>query len=116
MNPLLQANDLVMMRTKAVFTAGSFEDDNIANPYYPDGATGVEAGHLAVVLSGADAGDVQPIAGVELGTGGKLTKFVLAGEWQTTPATGDLYSFHHKFSSYLSITKSWESRLQRSTV
>ena len=73
------------MRDKATFTSNSFSDPNIANPYYPGGDTGVEAGHVAVVMSGADRGDVQPIASV---TG--VYTYNLVGNWKITPATGDL--------------------------
>lgn len=88
--PILEVGDLVVMRNLATFGDDYFEDDLIANPYYPEGATGVEVGHLAVVLTGPDAGDVQPIASVAEGAGGKATKVMLAGQWQTRPNTGDL--------------------------
>jgi len=84
---LLTVGDLVVMRTKATFTDTSFSDPNIANPYYPGGASGVEAGRVAVVLTGADAGDVQMIDSV---SGAGNTQFNLAGRWKITPAAGDL--------------------------
>ena len=87
---LLDVGDVVVMRLRATFTATSFSDPNIANGIYPDGATGVEAGNVAVVLTGQDAGDVQTIAGVELDTNGKPTIFRLADAWKITPLTGDL--------------------------
>lgn len=87
---LLEVGDLVVMRTKATFTDTAFADPNIANPYYPSGATGVEAGHVAVVLSGADAGDIQTIASVGVDGSGHSTIFNLSGSWKTTPATGDI--------------------------
>jgi hypothetical protein len=70
-------------------------DPNIANPYYPSGMTGTgptgpEAGHLAVVLTGVDAGDVQTIAGTSQDTNGNYTIVNLAGTWATTPNTGDV--------------------------
>lgn len=87
---LMIVGDLVVMRGKYTFTADSFEDDNVANSYYPQGATAVEGGHVAVVLTGADAGDVQTIQSVATGSGGQLTKFLLAGTWLTTPSPGDI--------------------------
>lgn len=75
---LLQPLDLVVMRYNATFTADSFTDNKIANAYYPSGADpetdDAAAGkYVAVVLSGADAGDVQPInavSGSEIDTTG----------------------------------------------
>lgn len=87
---LLSVGDVVMMRHNATFNASSFTDPNIANGFYPTGATGVEAGHLAVVLTGADAGDVQTVASVTTDAFGNYTVFNLAGSWAVTPATGDL--------------------------
>lgn len=87
---LLAVGDVVMMRHNATFSSTGFSDPNIANGFYPAGATGVEAGHVAVVLSGADAGDVQTIASVGQDGNGNYTIFNLAGQWATTPATGDL--------------------------
>lgn len=81
---LLAIGDVVVMRGKYTFAASSFSDANVANCYYPSGDTGVEAGHLAVVLDGADAGDVQTISGVTSGT-----EFDIAGAWRITPTTGD---------------------------
>jgi len=77
------------MRHNATFTATSFTDPNVANGIYPTGATGVEAGHLACVMTGTDAGDVQTIASVTVDGLGNYTVFNLAGSWATTPATGD---------------------------
>jgi hypothetical protein len=87
---LLAVGDVVLMNHKATFTATGFSDPNIANGIYPSGATGVEAGHMAIVLTGADAGDMQTIASVSTDTNGNYTIFNLASEWATTPATGDL--------------------------
>jgi hypothetical protein len=86
----LAVGDLLVMRHRATFTATGFSDPNIANEYYPDGATAVEAGHVAIVLSGADAGDVKTIADVLPDGYGRYTEFDLAAEWEVTPATGDL--------------------------
>jgi hypothetical protein len=82
---LLAVGDLVSMNFNATFTDTGFSDANIENAFYPGGATGVEAGHVAVVLSGADAGDIQTIASV----GGDFTSFTLAGQWNVTPSMGD---------------------------
>ena len=87
---LLVIGDVVVIRHKATFTASSFSDPNIANPYYPSGATNVEAGHVAVVLSGADQGDVQTILNVGTDGSGHYTIFNLAGTWKVTPTTGDI--------------------------
>ena len=92
---LLAQGDLVVMRHKPTFTAKTFSDALIANPYYPSGATGTgptgpEVGHVAVVLSGADAGDIQTIASVTTDGSGHYTVFNLAGQWKITPATGDI--------------------------
>jgi hypothetical protein len=87
---LLTVGDLVVMRTKATFTATSFSDLNIANPYYPSGATAVEAGHVAVVLSGVDTGDMVTVASVATDTYGNYTIFELAGSFKNTPAAGDI--------------------------
>ncbi len=84
--PSLAVGDLVMMRYQATFTDTSFTDPLTANPYYPDGADpNQEAGRLAVVLTGADAGDVQPLSG---SSGGDT--FNLAGTWKVRPADGDI--------------------------
>ena len=87
---LLATGDVVMMRTFATFTDTGYSDANIANSYYPSGMTGVEAGHLAMVLTGADAGDVQTIASVGTDGFGNSTVVNLAGSWEITPATGDI--------------------------
>ena len=92
---LIEAGDLVVMRFNATFTANSFSDPNIANPYFSNGADGTgiggsETGHVAMVLSGADTGDVQTIASVSVDTNGHYTIFQLAGQWVTTPTTGDI--------------------------
>jgi hypothetical protein len=86
---LLAVGDLVVMNHHATFTDTSFSDPNIANGIYPTGATGVEAGHVAVVLTGADAGDMQTIQSVGQDGNGNYTIFNLAGPWKITPATGD---------------------------
>lgn len=90
LSTLLVVGDLLVMRFNATFTPTSFSDPKIANPYYPDGATGIEAGRLAMVLTGPDAGDVQTIASVSLDGFGKATIFELAGTWATQPDDGDL--------------------------
>ena len=87
---LLAVGDLVVMRDRPTFTPNSFQDPNIANPYYPSGDTVVEAGHVAIVLTGADTGDIQTIANVSLDGSGHSTIFDLSGTWAVTPATGDL--------------------------
>jgi hypothetical protein len=84
---LLAVGDLLVMRNYATFTATSFTDSEIANPYFPGGDTGIEAGYLVMVLTGADAGDVQVVKDV---TGSPQTTVNLAGQWAITPATGDL--------------------------
>lgn len=86
----LVVGDLLVMRFKATFTATSFSDPNIANSFYPDGATGIEEGHVAMVLTGPDAGDVQTIASVSLDGGGKKTIINLASAWRVQPNDGDL--------------------------
>jgi hypothetical protein len=85
---LLTVGDLVVMRTNATFTASSFTDPNIANTYYPTGATGIEAGHLAYVLTGPDAGDVKTISGVTP-VGGLDIRINIVGTWNLTPNPGD---------------------------
>ena len=87
---LINVNDLLVARSQFTFTTNSMADPNIANGLYPDGATGVEVGHLAVVMSGADYGDVVPISGVSQDSNGKYTIFNLANNWQVTPTTGDI--------------------------
>jgi hypothetical protein len=87
---LLDVGDLVTVFSKFTFTDNSMTDPNIANGYYPSGATGVNAGLVAVVMTGADAGDVQTIASVTTDGSGNYTVFNIAGSWQVTPATGDV--------------------------
>jgi hypothetical protein len=82
----LAVGDLVTVLLNATFTANSYTDPNIANGYYPTGDTGIEAGHLAMVLDGPDAGDVQPIASI---SGTNNITVNLAGAWQVTPNAGD---------------------------
>ena len=82
--------DLVVMRFKATFGTQSFQDPNIANPFYPQGATGVEPGHIALVMTGADAGDAQTISAVNQDSNGNYTIFELAAPWAIQPATGDI--------------------------
>jgi hypothetical protein len=92
---LLAIGDLLVCRFNPTFTANSFTDSNMANPYYPTGmdgtgSTGPEAGHLAVVLTGPDAGDMQTVAGTSDGGTGKFTTVNLAGSWAVTPNAGDI--------------------------
>jgi hypothetical protein len=87
---LLAVGDLVTMRTKPTFTATSFSDVNIANGFAPSGATGIEAGHVAYVLTGPDKGDSQTISSVGLDGSLHSTIFNLAGSWVITPNTGDI--------------------------
>jgi len=87
---LLVVGDLLVMRMNPTFTATSFSDPLVANALYPQGATAVEAGHVAVVLSGEDAGDVQTIASVSVDGSGHYTIFELAAPWTITPAAGDI--------------------------
>jgi hypothetical protein len=94
---LLVEGDLLVMRFKATFGASSFTDPNIANPYYPNGAAAgsppmpiVEAGHIAMVLTGPDAGDAQTIASVAIDGAGNYTIIELEGAWKITPNAGDL--------------------------
>lgn len=87
---LLVPGDLVVMRFKATFGSQSFQDPNIANPYYPAGATGIEAGHLALMLAGPDAGDVQTIGSVSTDGDGNKTIVELAGPWAKQPNDGDI--------------------------
>jgi hypothetical protein len=79
------------MRHKATFTATGFSDSNIANEYYPAGATAVESGHLAIMVDGVDKGDVQTVASVTESSPGSglFDTFNLAGAWLVTPNTGD---------------------------
>ena len=84
---LVNPGDVVIMRNHATFTANGFSDPNIKNAAFaPNGATNVEVGHLCVVLTGNDTGDVVPIQSV----GSNKTSFVLAKNWLVTPATGDI--------------------------
>ena len=87
---LLEVGDLVVMRLSPTFGPSNFSDPLIANPYYPGGATGVEPGHVAIVLTGPDTGDVQTIGSVSLDGSGHPTIFELAGEWAVQPNAGDL--------------------------
>jgi hypothetical protein len=83
---LLDPDDLLVCRFNATFTANSFTDPNIVNAYYPSGADDVESGYVAIVLTGADAGDIQTVASIGIG----FDEFTLTGQWNVTPATGDL--------------------------
>jgi len=83
---LLDIGDLLVMRDKATFTANGWSDPNIANTYYPSGDTGIEAGHVALMLSGSDAGNMQSIGIVNSGD----TGYTLSGQWATKPNDGDL--------------------------
>jgi hypothetical protein len=87
---LLDVGDLLVMRGNYTFGASSFSDPNVANPYFPSGATGVEAGHVAIVMSGPDAGDIQTIASVSLDGFGHSIIFELAGTWSVQPNSGDI--------------------------
>lgn len=94
---LLSVGDLVVMRDSPTFTATGFTDALICNPYYPTGADpavegNVEPGHVAVVMSGPDAGDMQPISGVAESSPGSglYDAFTLSGQWAITPNAGDL--------------------------
>ena len=98
---LLNRGDLVGVRYNATFTSSSFTDPNIANGYYTSGDLDTEAGHVAVVLTGADAGDIQTVSGLSNSLGPitpsnpatptyPATTVNLQGTWQTTPATGDI--------------------------
>jgi hypothetical protein len=92
LSTLLVPGDLVLMRFKALFTPTSFYDPNISNPYFPGGATdtNVEPGHLVMVLTGVDAGDVQTVGSIGTDGMGNDTIFRLAGPWQTQPNPGDI--------------------------
>jgi hypothetical protein len=90
---LLLAGDLLVMRGRYTFdaTTGAFSDLNVANSYYPTGADAtVEPGHVAIVLTGADAGDMRTIKSVTTDVNGNYTVFNPASPWTITPATGDL--------------------------
>ena len=86
---LLNPNDLMVVRFKATFTANSFTDPNINNPYFPSGANDVEVGYVAIVLTGVDAGDVQTVSGVSTMVNPNDT-FLISGAWATTPNAGDI--------------------------
>jgi hypothetical protein len=75
---------------KPICTATSFSDKNVANGYYPNGATNVEVGHLATVLSGLDYGDVVPIASVSKDSSGNSTIFNLSNNWAIQPLPNDI--------------------------
>lgn len=88
---LLVVGDLVSMRLKPTFTATSFSDPNTANPYYPQGDTGIEAiGAVALVLTGPDAGDAPTINAVSLDVYNRYTVYELAAPWAIMPNGGDL--------------------------
>jgi hypothetical protein len=87
---LLVVGDLVLMRYNATFGPSSFGDLGIANSYYPQGATAVESGHVALVMTGPDAGDAQQIASVSQDADGNYTIIELAGTWKTQPNDGDI--------------------------
>lgn len=90
LSTLLEVGDLLIMRLKPTFTATSFSDALIANPYFPTGDSGIEAGHQAMVLTGPDAGDVQTIGSVSVDGFGNFTIIELANQWQITPNAGDI--------------------------
>jgi hypothetical protein len=87
----LAVGDLLLMRHKATFTPSSFCDPNIANEYYPNGATAVEAGHVAIMVDGIDKGDLLVVESVteSVPGSGRFDTFNMAGAWQITPNTGD---------------------------
>ena len=90
---LLQAGDLLLMRARYTFdpTTGAFSDLNAANSYYPTGGNAVvEPGHVAIMLSGADTGDMRTIQSITADVNGNFTVFNPASPWTITPATGDL--------------------------
>lgn len=84
---LLSVADLVTVRYNPTFTVSSFTDPNIANGFYPSGDLATEAGHLVVVMTGVDAGDVQTVASV---SGVSNDTINIQGTWQATPNTGDV--------------------------
>lgn len=86
---LLVVGDLLAMNYKTVFGEASVSDANIANPFYPDGATGVEPGHLALVLMGPAAGTFGTVESVSVDGDGKYTIFNLASPWAIQPNDGD---------------------------
>jgi len=83
---LLEVGDLVVMRSKATFTASTITNANFANCYFPSGMVGVESGHQLLMITGAAAGNTQTIDSVTSGT-----TINLAGTFPVTPATGDLF-------------------------
>lgn len=89
LSTLLVPGDLLVMRFKAIFGPSSFQDTEIANPYFPSGAadTNIEPGHLVMVLTGPDIGDVQTIASI---SGVNNDTFQLAGKWKIQPNDGDI--------------------------
>lgn len=88
---VLAVGDLLVMRPHCTFTATGFSDGGYANAYAPTGADpAAEAGAVAIVLTGPDAGDVQTIETVLDAGGGKYTNWKLAGQWAITPNAGDL--------------------------
>jgi len=87
---LLVVGDLLTMRFKTQFTTTSVSDPNIANPYYPQGDTGTESGHVAMVLTGPDAGDVQIVSSVSTDINGNYTIYELAAPWAIQPNDGDI--------------------------
>jgi len=91
---ILQALDLLVMRGKYTFTSTSCTDPNVANSYFPTGAdASVEPGHVGVVMTGADTGDVVTVQSVTADGFGNFTVFNFAAAFQITPATGDLIIF-----------------------
>lgn len=102
---LLTVGDLLCLRfvgldaanpTSGYFGATSFTDTQIANIYYPTGddpSIDTNIGrYVAVVLTGIDAGDVQPISGVSesVSGSGKYDTYNLVNGWLTPPQTGDI--------------------------
>jgi hypothetical protein len=86
---LLGPGDSVGMCFNPTFTDSTFVELNVDNAFNSAGAITVKAGQVAVVLSGADSGDMVPIASVGPGAGTE-TVFSLSSTWKITPATGDL--------------------------
>lgn len=88
---ILQSGDLLVMRGRYTFTANSFTDTNTANSFFPTGGdTTVEPGHVAIVLSGADAGDMKTIKSITADMSGNFTVFNISDAWNITPTTGDM--------------------------
>jgi hypothetical protein len=81
---LLDIGDLLTLRFNGTFTDNTMTDSNLENSYYPSGAGSGDVGKCFVVLTGADTGDVKLI------TAASGTEYTIAGNWVTTPATGDL--------------------------